>query len=227
MPNDDSTHPGAVDPWRRASEGLDLLRLSMILNIIVSILFKVLPSSGVMPLIQIIASVAIAAMAAVALVRWRAIPAETGGQGAAGVAAAAAWVVLAASIGLAAVVAVAMGRGPWARHIQPYFIAAAIALFAASLVQTIAFLTSCRTLAIHLIEPDIAGRAITVLVLWVIANLGAVWVTLSAVAFAGAQALLLLALAGVAIVGLVLYIGLLRSLQDAIRRRPSLAEVFS
>ncbi|MFO0745273.1 MAG: hypothetical protein U1F43_06280 [Myxococcota bacterium] len=223
-------------PWRRAVQALNIVRLSVVGWIFLAWSTDLMTRKSPLPIAAPIWTALAAAAFAIAFHRWRSIPVASGGRPGAAVASIAAWCGLAAALAVVAADAVYLYGAREARGAMASLeLGATIVAVAARIIQGLAFVFSCRAVALHLDRGDIARRALRIVVVsgavvliavaYGVGVFGRGTARVAADDASGVEA-------GLVVGGLlafyagVMFLMLVSGLMEAIRERPSEAAAF-
>lgn len=219
--------------WGGASEGLDTLRMAVIVAVVGAIGLRAGSGGKVTVILQFVVTMLVGFFKVAALGKWRRLPRASGAAAAATVSWVGALVGLVMGVVTAAFVIAALNdAGEYGVPDVQGLGTLAILSGLASLLEISGFLVSALRVARHLRAPGAAKLAIVLLALGsgavVVGVLAAQGVLDKALDQGGQGAIIgtLLAFAALALAALVLFFVLLSALQRAIAARPSEADAF-
>jgi hypothetical protein len=229
-PNDrnDRFAPSRIHSWNVADDGVDMLRLTIIVSVLSSMIFKFLGGNIAIAVTEVVVSVILATFTMLALNKWRAIPPASGATGLATIGFAGSVInLVGAGFGLVITLMAVGGAFTSTRSFKPWLLVLGLITIVGSFLQVIGFLLSARAAALHVKRPDVAAMATRTLVLGLITVGLALFAVLGSVGRGDGAVLLLVLLLALAVASLVLFLVTLSGIQKAIRFRPDLSEAFS
>ncbi len=230
VPNDrnDRYAPSRTHSWNVADDGIDMLRLTIIVSVLSSMIFKFFGGNIAIAVTEVVVSVILATFTMLALNKWRAIPPASGATGLANIGFAGSLInLIGAGFGLVITLMAVGGVFTSTRSLKPWLLAFALIAIVGSMLQVIGFLLSARTAALHVKRPDVAATATRTLVLGLITGGLVLFALLGGVGRGDGAVLLLVLLLALAVTTLVFFLFTLSGIQKAIRFRPDLSEAFT
>jgi len=229
-PNDrnDRHAPSRIHSWNVADDGIDMLRLTIIVSVLSSMMFKFIGGNVAIAVTEVVVSVILATFTVLALNKWRAIPPSSGATGLANIGFAGSVInLIGAGFGLIVTLMAVGGAFTTTRSLKPWLLVFALITIVGSMLQVIGFLLSARTAALHVQRPDVAATATRTLVFGLLTGCLALFAIVGGVGRGDSAVLLLVLLLALAVTTLVLFLFTLSAIQKAIRFRPDLSEAFS